>query len=150
MVDVHAALDGAGLRNVHVREYVRYWAELTGAARVEVVSVADDARLIGEALADGEILPAGEGRYYSRSYVKDTARSEERTIVATSNPADKGVYNNWRPAAEMRPLLEDLMRGASAGKTMYVVPYLMAPAAHRWSGTPRGCNSPTAVRSRCT
>jgi phosphoenolpyruvate carboxykinase (GTP) len=91
------------------------------------VSAADDARLIREALADGEIEPAGEGLYYSRSYAKDTARSEERTIVATGNPADKGVYNNWRPAAEMRPLLEDLMRGASAGKTMYVVPYLMAP-----------------------
>jgi phosphoenolpyruvate carboxykinase (GTP) len=128
MVDVHAAVGGAGLRNVHVREYVRYWAELTGAARIEVVSASDDARLIGEALADGEILPAGEGRYYARSYVKDTARSEERTIVATSNPADKGVYNNWRPAGEMRPLVEERMRGASAGKTMYVVPYLMAPA----------------------
>jgi phosphoenolpyruvate carboxykinase (GTP) len=127
MVDVHAALDGAGLRNVHVREYVRYWAELTGAARIEVVSAADDERLISEALAEGEIVPAGERLYYSRSYVKDTARSEERTIVATSNPDDKGVYNNWRPADEMRPLLEGLMRGASAGKTMYVVPYLMAP-----------------------
>src|SRR5262249_6528768 len=74
-----------------------------------------------------EILPAGEGRYYARSYVKDTARSEERTIVATHDPAHRGVYNNWRPAAEMRPLLEERMRGASAGKTMYVVPYLMAP-----------------------
>jgi phosphoenolpyruvate carboxykinase (GTP) len=128
MVDVHAVLDGAGLRNVHVREYVGYWAELTGAARVEVVSAADDARLVSEALAEGEIVPAGAGCYYSRSYVKDTARSEERTIVATSDPADRGVYNNWRPAGEMRPLLEGLMRGASAGKTMYVVPYLMAPA----------------------
>jgi GTP-dependent phosphoenolpyruvate carboxykinase len=128
MVDVHAALGGAGLRNVHVREYVRYWAELTGAERIEVISTSDDARLLGEALADGEILPAGEGRYYSRSYVKDTARSEERTVVATSNPADKGVYNNWRPAGEMRPLVEERMRGASVGRTMYVVPYLMAPA----------------------
>jgi phosphoenolpyruvate carboxykinase (GTP) len=128
MVDVNAALDSAGLTNVHVREYVRYWAELTGAARVEVVSAADDARLIAEALAEGEISPAGEGRYYSRSYSKDTARSEERTVVATHNHADKGVYNNWRPASEMRPLLEERMRGASAGQTMYVVPYLMAPA----------------------
>ena len=127
MVDVEAALDRAELKNVHVREYVRYWAELTGADRVEVVSPSDDARLIEESLAAGEILPAGEGLYYSRSYIKDTARSEERTVVATNNPADKGVYNNWRPAAEMRPLLEERMRGASAGKTMYVVPYLMAP-----------------------
>ena len=128
MAGVHAALGGAGLRNVHIREYVRYWAGLTGAARIEVISTSDDARLIGEALAEGEILPAGEGRYYSRTHVKDTARSEERTVVATGNPADKGVYNNWRPAGQMRPLLVERMRGASAGKTMYVVPYLMASA----------------------
>src|SRR3954465_9222483 len=125
--DVDRALDAAGLTNVPVREYVRQWAELTGADRVEVVSASDDPRLIEESLAAGEIQPAGDGRYYSRSYVKDTARSEERTIVATSDPADRGVYDNWRPAAEITPLLERRMRGASPGKTMYVVPYLMAP-----------------------
>jgi phosphoenolpyruvate carboxykinase (GTP) len=127
LADLETSLDDAGLTNPQVREYVRYWAELTGAERVEVIGAADDARLIRESLAAGEILPAGEGRYYARSYVKDTARSEERTIVATANPADKGVYNNWRPSGEMRPLLEGLMRGSSAGKTMYVIPYLMAP-----------------------
>ena len=95
--DLETSLDYAGLKNPSVREYIRHWAEHTGAARVEVVGAADDARLISESLAAGEILPAGEGRYYSRSYVKDTARSEERTIVATADPADKGVYNNWRP-----------------------------------------------------
>ena len=110
-----------------MREYVRYWAELTGASRVEVVGAADDARLVQECLDAGELLPAGEGLYYSRSYYKDTARSEERTIVATNQPSDAGAYNNWRPAAEMKEMLEGLMRGASAGKTMYVVPYLMAP-----------------------
>ncbi|MFD1824474.1 MULTISPECIES: phosphoenolpyruvate carboxykinase (GTP) [Mumia] len=127
MADPDKAMDEAGLTNPRVREYVRHWAELTGADRVEVVSAADDARLIDEALAAGELQPAGEGRYYSRSYHKDTARSEERTIVATNDPKDKGVYNNWRPASEMRPLLESKMRDALVGKTMYVVPYLMAP-----------------------
>ena len=127
MADVDAALDAAGLTNQKVREYVRYYADLTGAERIEVVTAADDARLIQEALDAGELEPAGEGRYYSRSYHKDTARSEERTIVATSDPKDKGVYNNWRPASEMKPLLQDRMRGASAGKTMYVIPYLMSP-----------------------
>ncbi len=48
-------------------------------------------------------------------------------MVATNEPADRGVYNNWRPASEMKPMLVERMRGASAGKTMYVVPYLMAP-----------------------
>src|SRR4051812_24424469 len=105
--DLDGVLDQAGVRNPRVREYVRHWAGLTGAARVEVVCAADDARLIRESLDAEELLPAGEGRYYSRSYHKDTARSEERTIVATSNPSDAGVYNNWRPASEMGPLLED-------------------------------------------
>ncbi len=127
MADIEAVLDRAGLTNPKVRDFVRYWSALTGAERVEVVGASDDARLIQESLDAGEILPAGEAVYYSRSYHKDTARSEERTIVATHNPADAGVYNNWRPASEMRELLEQRMRGASAGKTMYVVPYLMAP-----------------------
>lgn len=127
MVDVAAALEAGGLTNPHVREYVEHWAGVTGADRVEVVSAADDARLIQEALEAGELEPAGDGRYYSRSYSKDTARSEERTIVATSNESDKGVYNNWRPAAEMKELLTKNMTGQSKGKTMYVVPYLMSP-----------------------
>ncbi|WP_193613240.1 phosphoenolpyruvate carboxykinase (GTP) [Nocardioides lijunqiniae] len=127
MADVEAALEAAGLTNPHVLEYVRHYADLTGAERIEVVSAADDARLIQESLDAGELHQAGEGRYYSRSYHKDTARSEERTIVATGDEKDKGVYNNWRPASEMKPLLHDLMRGQSAGKTMYVIPYLMSP-----------------------
>lgn len=127
MSDIDAVLDEAGLRSGAVRDYVKHWAELTGAARVEVVSAADDDRLIQEALDAGELLPAGDGLYYSRSYHKDTARSEERTIVATSNETDAGVYNNWHPSSEMKPKLEGLMKGASAGKTMYVIPYLMSP-----------------------
>jgi phosphoenolpyruvate carboxykinase (GTP) len=127
MADVDGALDAAGLTNPAVREYVHHWAEVLGAERIEVVSAADDARLLQEALDAGEIQSAGRGRYYSRSYFKDTARSEERTIVATSNPADAGTYNNWRPADEMKPLLVERMRGQLAGKTMYVIPYLMSP-----------------------
>ena len=126
MADVDAILEAAHLKNDHVREYVRYWAGVTGADNIEVVSADDDARLIQEALEAGEILPAGEDLYYSRSYYKDTARSEERTIVATSDPADKGVYDNWYPSDEMKAKLTGLMRGASAGKTMYVIPYLMS------------------------
>jgi phosphoenolpyruvate carboxykinase (GTP) len=126
MVDVDEVLDRSGVKSAQVREYVRYWAQLTAAARVEVVDAADDDRLIAEALEAGEIFPAGDGVYYARSYLKDTARSEERTIVATANPDDKGVYNNWRPSAQMRPLLEERKRGASDGKTKYVIPYLMA------------------------
>ena len=127
MADVMAVLDQAGLTNRHARDYVSYWAEHTGAAQVQVVSAADDARLITESLHAGELLPAGDGLYYSRSYYQDTARAEERTIVATSEAEDRGVYNNWHLTAEIKPVVTGLMEGASAGKTMYVIPYLMAP-----------------------
>jgi phosphoenolpyruvate carboxykinase (GTP) len=128
MVDVDKVLDDAGLTNTHVREFVAHWAGITGADRVEVVSASDDARLLQESLEAGELLPVSGGRFYSRSYFKDTARSEERTVVATSNPADAGIYNNWKPADETVATLTERMTGASAGKTMYVIPYLMAPA----------------------
>lgn len=127
MADLTQVLNEAGLTNPHAQEYITYWAGVTGADNIEVISAADDKRLIDESLEAGELLPVGDDAFYSRSYAKDTARSEERTIVATSNERDKGVYNNWRPSSEMKPLLTGLMTGASKGKTMYVVPYLMAP-----------------------
>ena len=70
-----------------VREFVTHWASVTRPSRIEVIDTSDDARLIEEALATGEFRPAGEGRYYARSHPKDSARSEERTVVATSDPA---------------------------------------------------------------
>lgn len=128
MSEVDQAMDKAGLTNESVREFVRHWAEWTEADRVEVVDAADDDRLIQESLEAGEIEPVEGDLYYSRSYFKDTARSEERTIVATANESDAGLYNNWRPSSEMVPLLEEKMKGQLKGKTMYVIPYLMAPA----------------------
>lgn len=115
------------IRNAHVREFITEWAAITEPDQIELVETADDARLIAASLAAGELFPVGEGRYYSRSHPKDTARSEERTVVATANSADRGVYNNWRPSNEVKPAQVARMRGASRGKTMYVIPYLMAP-----------------------
>lgn len=119
-------LTAAGLLNPAIHAFVADWAGHTRSARIEVVGSDDDGRLIDEALEAGELLPAGPGRYYARSHEKDTARSEERTVVATSNPKDAGVYNNWQPATETLETLRERMSGAAEGKTLYVVPYLMA------------------------
>ncbi len=127
-MNIEQVLQDAGLTNPKVVEYVKKWAEITNPAKIEVVDAKDDQRLIKEALEAKELLPAGKGRYYSRSYYKDTARSEERTVVATHNEAEKGVYNNWRDAEETTAAQIERMRNASEGKTMYVLPYLMAPA----------------------
>ena len=100
----------------------------------------------------GELLPAGEGLYYSRSYHKDTARSEERTIVATtSDPRTRASTTTGARPSEMKPMLEERMRGASAGKTMYVDPLPDgASRARRWRRTPPASSSPTPAPSCCT
>ncbi|WP_175953583.1 phosphoenolpyruvate carboxykinase (GTP) [Schaalia sp. Marseille-Q2122] len=127
MENIAAILHDAGLHNPAVLAYVEHWASITQPEKIEVVSASDDERLVQEGLAAGEIFPAGDQLYYSRSYFKDTARSEERTVVATHRPSDKGAYNNWRDAEEVTARQIERMRGASQGKTMYVIPYLMAP-----------------------
>ena len=116
----------AGITNPSVHEFVTEWARILAPDRIEVVDSDADERLLAEALAAGEIIEAGSGRYLAHSHPKDTARSEERTVVATHDPADKGVYNNWRDADEVRAQQVERMSGAMAGQTMYVVPYLMA------------------------
>lgn len=126
LTTIRHSLDDGGVDNPAIRAFVEEWALLTAPERIEIISAEDDARLLAEALDAGEILPAGPGRYYTRSHPKDTARSEGRTVVATSDPADKGLYNNWRPASEVLAAQRERVAGALAGKTMYVIPYLMA------------------------
>ncbi|HEX5370935.1 MAG TPA: phosphoenolpyruvate carboxykinase (GTP) [Dehalococcoidia bacterium] len=124
---VEAALNAGRVTNQAVRAFVEEWVERLKPDDIQVVGVDDDKRLVNEALSAGEIFDVVGGRFFARSYAKDTARSEERTFVATSKPEDKGAYNNWVDASEIKAKLLPLMEGESAGKTMYVVPYLMSP-----------------------
>jgi phosphoenolpyruvate carboxykinase (GTP) len=127
--EIEAALNNGAVTNEAVKSFVKQWAMHLQPASIQVVSAGDDKRLVDEALAAGEIQEVIGGRFFARSYSKDTARSEERTFVATANPEDKGTYNNWADSAEIKPKVEALMAGEMAGKTMYVLPYLMAPPA---------------------
>ena len=121
-----AVLRAAGIANPAIHEFVADWAALTTPAALTVVSAADGDKLTAEALQSGRLLPVSGGRFYATSHPRDTARSESRTVVASSDPADHGVYNNWRDAKTVVAAQREQMAGALAGKTMYVVPYLMA------------------------
>jgi phosphoenolpyruvate carboxykinase (GTP) len=125
--EVESRLTAGGVTNQSVRDFVKHWVAHLQPASIEVVNASDDDRLLREGLDAGEIFDVIGGRYFSRSYSKDTARSEERTFVATKDPAERGVYNNWADSAEIKKRLEGLTKGAMAGKTMYVLPYLMSP-----------------------
>ena len=44
-------------------------------------------------------------------------------------------------SSEMKPMLIERMRGASAGKTMYVIPYLMSPPGSPLESYAAGVNA---------
>ena len=95
-IDVDAELDRAGLHNPHVREFVRYWAALTEPDAIEVVSADDDARLIEESLAAGEIRPsarAGTTRAATRRtpHARKSAPSSPRPIRPTPASTTTGA-----------------------------------------------------------
>ena len=128
MVDVNSALDEAGLTNPRVREYVAHWAAhhparpgrgrqrrrrraagAGGARRRRAAARRRGALLLAQLLQGHRPLRGAHGR-------RDQQRGRQGRL--------QQLEARGRDEAE---LLTERMRGASAGKTMYVIPYLMAP-----------------------
>ena len=97
-------------------------------------SEAERVRLTAEAMSTGELLPLSlPGSVLHRSAAHDVARTEHLTFICTTRQDDAGPTNNWMAPAQARDKLTPLFQGAMAGRTMYVVPFLMGPPGSRFS-----------------
>jgi phosphoenolpyruvate carboxykinase (GTP) len=83
-------------------------------------------------LADGTFIRLNEDRhphsFIHRSDPNDVARTEHLTFVCTDDKNDAGPTNNWMSPIEADATVWPLFARAMAGRTLYVVPYLMGPA----------------------
>ncbi|MGV3650703.1 MAG: phosphoenolpyruvate carboxykinase, partial [Devosia sp.] len=97
-------------------------------------SDAEYSALCARLVAEGTLIPLNPAKrpnsFLARSTPDDVARLEHRTFICTTDAAEAGPTNNWREPAAMRAELDALFDGAMAGRTLYVLPFVMA------AGTP--------------
>lgn len=63
--------------------------------------------------------------YLHRSHPTDVARTEHLTYICLPEKETAGPNNNWMKPDDAKARLRQISEGAMAGKTMYVLPYLM-------------------------
>ncbi len=71
---------------------------------------------------DQEKLP---GCFYHRTAQNDVARVEDRTFICAESAEEAGPTNNWMDPKAAYEKLGKLFDGSMAGKTMYVIPFIM-------------------------
>ncbi len=100
-------------------------------------SEAERERLLETAIRSGDLIPLNQdklpGCYLHRSAPNDVARTEDLTFICSRERDDAGPTNNWMPPDEAYGKLSKLYDGAMAGRTMFVIPFLMGPAGSPFS-----------------
>jgi phosphoenolpyruvate carboxykinase (GTP) len=92
-------------------------------------------QMVEKLVAEGRTVRLNEKTYPNcilhRSDPSDVARTEQVTFICSRKKEDAGPTNNWMAPEEAKQKVGALFDGAMAGRTMFVVPYLMGPADSR-------------------
>src|SRR5690606_14813429 len=120
-----------GTRHAELADWVSQVAAHTTPDEVVWVTGSDEeSREINAKLVEGgTFVPLAEDRkpnsFYAASDPDDVARVEDRTYICSVDEKDAGHTNNWMAPDEMKGILNDLFAGSMAGRTMYVIPFVM-------------------------
>ena len=106
-------------------------AALTTPDRISWVTGSDQewAKLTDGLVASGTFTRLNEdikpNSFHCASDPSDVARVEDRTYICSVDEKDAGPTNNWMAPDKMKATMTDLYRGSMAGRTMYVIPFVM-------------------------
>jgi phosphoenolpyruvate carboxykinase (GTP) len=94
-------------------------------------SATEKNRLLDRAVREGALIRLNQqklpGCYLHRSHPNDVARAEHLTFICTPSEDMAGPTNNWMESRQAYIKLRGLFSGCMAGRTMYVVPFVMGP-----------------------
>ena len=82
-------------------------------------------------LAEGVFIRLNQeklpGCYLHRSHPNDVARTEQSTFICTPDEDNVGPTNNWMKDRDAYAMLRERFDGCMAGRTCYVIPFVMGP-----------------------
>jgi phosphoenolpyruvate carboxykinase (GTP) len=127
------------MRNTEIKSWVADVAGHTKPAAIHWCngSPEEAKELTNRMLVSGTLVQLDDSRhprsFLHRSHPSDVARTENLTFICSEEKEDAGPTNNWMAIEDAQRSVWPLFEGAMAGRTLYVVPYLMGPVGSRHS-----------------